>query len=666
MLTNSNLSRLGKSRLSLSTLGAVMLLAFLSSSAYSFADDAFENTPANPNFREVPRDEVAKAMENLKPAPRLLLTDEAIDSVRTKVENDPRWKGYYDSLKTRLDKHFNDKPVEYVVTGLRLLSVSREALRRTLGWSFLYRYTGDEKYAKRVEQEAVAIAEFKDWHPSHFLDVAEMAVAEAIAYDSCKETFSAENRAKVYEALKTKGVVESMKVRGWWKRNTANWNQVCWCGNLYAALAIASDGDEADRELAIDAVWNSVNGVTWASSSYEPDGNYTEGPGYWGYGTGFNLLLLGALESALGEDFGRSDLPGFLKSIQYYEHVFGTTGEAFNYPDSGGGKMFEATAFWYGKKLNAPEILYNENKALRDALLRERGELEGVAPFGSLSSDRVGVCALLWGSAVDENAPLTAPEELGYVGIGNKRCCVALFRTSWSSDGAYLGIKCGAPNAPHGHLDEGGFVYDDLGARWIVELGPEDYNRIEQRGMNLWNMSQNSDRWKLLRYNNFGHSVPTINGKLQIADGLTSFIETKIGASGEASSALIDLTPVYKNDVAKATRKATLQPDGALIVEDYFEALDKDAEIERRFLTKAKVDVDKENVVFSTPDGKLTKKVETKSELAIDRDVIPAQTENDYDSKNPGVSIFIEKSTLKAGEKATFTTTFYPAQKNEL
>ena len=31
------------------------------------------------------------------------------------------------------------------------------------------------------------------------------------------------------------------------------------------------------------------------------------------------------------------------------------------------------------------------------------------------------------------------------------------------------------------------------------DLGPEDYFRIESRKMSLWNMSQNSDRWKIFR-----------------------------------------------------------------------------------------------------------------------------------------------------------------------
>lgn len=653
----------------------------------SSADD-YVPTPANPSFKTIQRDEVLKALENIHSSPRLLLTDEAIQATRQKIETDPRMDAYYNALKDDADKLMTSAPVEYQLTGKRLLSVSRQALKRIFAWSFLYRYTGDEKYSKRVEQEVLAISNFSDWHPAHFLDVAEMTVAVAIGYDSCKDTFSEENRSTVRDAIYVKGVLSVRNLKDAWKRNTANWNQVCWCGNLFGALAIYDEErDEEEWGILVDAILDSVNGVTWGMSSYEPDGNYTEGPVYWGYGTGFNILLFGALESAFGSDFGLSDAPGFLKSIQYYEHVFGTTGEAFNYPDAAPGKFFEATAFWYSCKLKDPNVVWNENNAMNSAYLLKNGKLKnpkGVLSFRSLIGDRVATCALLWGPTLDKEtcdsllnnpefqdslARKNAPSELGYVGLGNHRCCVALFRTAWSPDAAYLGIKCGYPNAPHGHLDEGSFVYDDLGVRWIVELGPEDYHKIESRGMNLWNTAQNSDRWKLLRYNNFGHSVPTINGNLQQADQKTFFVETQIGGEGEKSSATIDLTLVYKNDVAKAFRKATLLPNGDLIIEDSFEALpDKEASIERRFLTPAHVEIAEEGLAVLTQADRnntgveLKKYVKTQSDVPTSFKTAPCESDNDFDAPNPGITILIEQSRLAPGEKAVFTTTFSSAK----
>lgn len=52
-----------------------------------------------------------------------------------------------------------------------------------------------------------------------------------------------------------------------------------------------------------------------ALSAYGPDGGYPEGFHYWGYGTSFQVLLIAALESALGTDAGLSEYPGFWNQL---------------------------------------------------------------------------------------------------------------------------------------------------------------------------------------------------------------------------------------------------------------------------------------------------------------------------------------------------------------
>jgi len=620
--------------------------------------------PAAKGFTEITSDDVNRAFQNLQPSPRLLLTGDAIANIQKKTADDQRWQEYYEALKRRADQNFDQKPVERIVTGRRLLEISRIALERIFSWSFLYRFTNDEKYAKRVEKEALAIARFEDWNPSHFLDVAEMTTALAIGYDTCKENFSEDNRRIICQAIRDKGVLESLGKNHGWKKNNANWNQVCWCGTLYGALAIADE----EPELARLAVWHAVNGITWSMSSYEPDGNYSEGPVYWGYGTSFNLLLIAALKNALNNDFQRSDAGGLLKSIQYYEHVFGTTGFAYNYSDCGSGKVFEPTAFWFADKLNNPEITWNENRVLNTALL-QKTQNNQTQTFDSLITHRLAVCGLLWGpEAVLEsdknNSENIPPNELGYIGIGNGNCTVALFRTDWNVNAAYLGIKAGTPQSPHGHMDEGTFVYDDRGVRWVLDLGPENYHNMESRGIDLWNSRQNSDRWKLFRYNNFGHSTLTINHQLQQVGGVTRFIETKTGKTGEDSSVSINLTAVYDQEIKSAVRQATLKPDGTLIIEDFLEALpEKEATVERRILTGAQVEIDNNVAILkhTDPNDKnktLQKVLKIEGDPETSLAVIPATPETDYESQNSGISIIILTTKLTPEQKATLKMTF--------
>ena len=619
--------------------------------------------PAAEGFQTVGQAEVDSAFEHLAPAPRLLITDSAIQEVHKKIEQDPRLLEYYKAIERKADRLMEAAPVERELVGIRLLGVSREALNRILTWSFMYKMTGDSKYAERVEKEEVAIARFEDWHPQHFLDVAEMTLAMAIGYDTCKETFSRENRHTLMEAIRDMGVKTAIDTPYWWQTNQANWNQVCWCGTLFGALAIADE----EPALAQDAVRRAVNGITWSMLSYSPDGTYTEGPAYWGYGTSFNALLIEALDNALHTDFGRIEANGFLQTLNYFEHVFGATGTVFNYPDSGAGSPFEASPFWFADKLGKPEKAWNENRMLSETFQSLTGATPNPRAFDFLVGDRFAACVLLWAGTQAQSGGQNAslPEQLGFVGFGNGEAPVALFRTEWNKDAAYLGIKAGEPQAPHGHMDIGGFVYEDRGVRWIVDLGPESYDDIEKRGMSLWDFRQNSDRWKIFRYSNFGHSVPTVNGRLQRVDGRCGFSDYHMGRTGEASWVTIDLTPAYSGELQYAQRKATLESDGTLLIEDTFEALpDKTAEIERRIITPASVDIPNGpdsgilDLTLASDTCTLKKRIELSGDIATAASAIPAHTDKEYDSPNKGITAVCLKSTLQPGARVVLAMKF--------
>ncbi|MCH5376017.1 MAG: heparinase, partial [Planctomycetes bacterium] len=71
---------------------------------------------------------------------------------------------------------------------------------------------------------------------------------------------------------------------------------------------------EDEPDLAARTVLNAAQNVTRAMSAYAPKGSYPEGPGYWAYGTSYNVLLIDMLEGVLGTDFGLSKAPGVDKT----------------------------------------------------------------------------------------------------------------------------------------------------------------------------------------------------------------------------------------------------------------------------------------------------------------------------------------------------------------
>ena len=98
------------------------------------------------------------------------------------------------------------------MTGRRLLSVSRQALKRVFYLSTMYRLEGDKRYSDRAVSEMLALCRFSDWNPSHFLDVGEMTMAVSIGYDWLHEVMSEAERAEIRESILSKGLPYSLTV----------------------------------------------------------------------------------------------------------------------------------------------------------------------------------------------------------------------------------------------------------------------------------------------------------------------------------------------------------------------------------------------------------------------------------------------------------------------
>lgn len=71
----------------------------------------------------------------------------------------------------------------------------------------------------------------------------------------------------------------------------------------------------------------------------------------------------------------------------------------------------------------------------------------------------------------------------------------------------------------HGHMDIGSFVMDAGKERWAMDFGSQGYESLESKKVDLWNMKQNSQRWQVLRYNNFYHNTLTFDDELQRVEG---------------------------------------------------------------------------------------------------------------------------------------------------
>jgi len=580
--------------------------------------------------------EISIAWEKLAPHPRIMLGNGQEEKLKNKLTKNPHMKNVHDALIKEATKMLAKAPAERKLEGRRLLGVSREVLKRVFYWSYAYRMTKDKKFLERAEVEMLKVCEFSDWNPSHFLDVGELCVALGIGYDWLYDDLSDSSKEKIRDALFEKGIIASGK-HGWFLRSTNNWNQVCNAGMIYAALALY----DTDPDSAKEIISRSIKSNNIAFEVYKPDGNYPEGFGYWEYGSGFQMLMIGALESAFGKNSALWKKEGFLESARYIQFSIGSSGKSFNFSDNGeGGRWYRAVLTWFAEKLKDRSVLIPFEQSINPE-----------NPFVSFSRELP--VALIYGASIDfSNLP--KPKKNIYVGHGANP--VAMVRTNWEEGkGLYLGFKGGSASISHAHADAGTFVFDIGEQRWICDVAILGYNTMEQRGIDLWNMSQKSPRWKLIRYANSTHNTLTVNGHIHNVKGKAEFVE--VFDTPEKKGAKLDMTAVFSEDLKNATREIAIINDEYLEVVDCVSTGDSDCSVRWNIATKGKVTInpDRKGFTISQNDKKLSVTLESDASFTAMKFIPQVQVEGDEPLKGYELAGF--EIMVKKASSATFKAT---------
>lgn len=578
------------------------------------------------------------------PHPRLMPFPGGDQAFRERLAADPDLKSYFNAVKAFADKTLTEPLPEHIMEGMRLLHVSRNTLDRMFALGFAWRVTGEKKYADRAQAEGLAVCRFSDWNPSHFLDTAEMSLAVAICLDWFDAALSPDACKQLVAGLLKNGLITSETDAGWWVKASNNWGQVCHGGLTAGALAIM----EQDPELAARIIHRAIVNVPISMKAFDPDGGYPEGPGYWHYGTIYNVVLIDCLEGALGTDFGLSGLPGFNKTGLYIQVTAGPAFDRFNYADGGPGKRISALAYWFARRYGTP---------LDPALPATFSTIWKEAAAGQLKKSPVHqdrfvmefLYAPLKPAQVSGPLPPLDWQDRGAVPI-------AVHRSRWNDPNAlYAGIKAGSPAHNHGQMDGGSFVLDAQGVRWAIDLGAEDYHRIESRGMNLWDMAQDSDRWRIFRLATQSHNTLMINGKPQIAQGKALITEFSDDPAGPHTT--VDLTPLYADQAAKVTRTLSMPERKRVLIHDRLTGLKPGSRVRWGMVTRAAVTLEGSKAVLR--DAGKSLRVEGRGSIPIRWTVVDTATPAaEFDSPNPGTAMLAFEVTAPESGELEFTVSF--------
>lgn len=459
--------------------------------------------------------------------PRIIMTEEKFAKLKTHIGDDSVTAVLLEKLRNEADRIMNASVCQYEIPdGIRLLETSKRIQRRIAALAMAYHIFGEEKYAQRCYTEMEAACNFKDWNPSHFLDVAEMSTGFAIGYDWLYHWMNADQRAFIKKNMIEKGLMQVMddyedKLRTrtyrWYQDYPGdNWKLVCNGSMSMAALAI---GDESDAGEIASAVLTYAykEAYSFVRRAYSTkDGTYTEGLGYWDYATYYLGLHSSSLISSTGTDYGLADYDGLRKSVDFIRYMSSNTPKSFSFGDDGDSRDTGWTVLlWLGEYLQEPDI-----SAIR---------------IGKIANDSFNYLDLLW---IDEDktsdSKKESPTDWGEVGASN-----ASFRNTWDESGIVAALHAGENRYKyHGHYDLGTFYLESNGARFFTDLGNENYE-LENRQYSY-------------RIRAEGHNTLAINPSKELdqKEGAECLITAFSG--GDEAYAVADLTDAYEPSGAES------------------------------------------------------------------------------------------------------------------
>ena len=457
---------------------------------------------------------------------------------------------------------------------------ARKLSYRIISGAYGYRLTRDRKYLDCVISNIDIFADnFRRWTTNYWLENSELCLSFALAYDWLYKDLPAATKEKIVKAIEDVGYNDAAdEKKAWFYRSGNNWNHVCNATLICAAIATYEAHPEASAAIIEKSIASNPSGM---KGVYAPDGASPESPSYWDYATNYEAIMLMALEDNFGTEFGLSKSEGFEKGGRYRAFCVSSTGRWFNYGDCNAGSAESCIALWY----------YAWKFGRKDLLFRDVQNLDAGYAKSSRALFMAIACAQRMG-----HFETTYPVEHLFTARGTVHLIIA--RSGWGKDDAYLGLKGGKGKCNHSHLDEGSFVYEVDGLRWATDLNHPSYELYRRASKALKKEGKKFAWYEKFGYCNQNHNTLTINGKYMNDDGFASIVDSF--DTDERRGGTLDLSEMFKGEVASAVRTAAIIKGHDLEVKDVIKALPgKPAHIRWSLVSEAKARITPEGIILS-------------------------------------------------------------------
>ncbi|MGM9977862.1 MAG: heparinase II/III family protein [Clostridium sp.] len=556
-----------------------------------------------------------------------IISEEDFLKIKDLIKSDTVAEEYYLSIKRRADKTL-DSTVSEAGTGengVTRLSSSAKSIIQEM--SFLYKITGDEKYAERAMLEVNNIIKYDNWNTYTYLDVGEFALALSFAYDWLDDYLTDSQKKKIEDNIIEKALKfeqeDYLKGSRWFDKYESNFGIVYHSDIMFACLVIANSDN---KDTTLQVFNNSLKIINNLLNLYYKDGATVEGPGYWSYATENLMYIYTAMQKILNIQKPFSEVLDFDKIQDFIFYINGDVSQ-FNYGDATEGDITNGyISMWLAKINNSP---YMNN-------------------YAKWCFNKIGyglIFNLIWYDPDTYNADNNLDLDKYY-----PQKQVVSMRSDFGEQGStYVGFKGGSTGKTHTDLDIGTFVYDALGVRWALDLGSENYSLD-----NIGETEKLGGRWKYYRKKAEGHNTLVIGKSLnedQVIDSLSEV--KKIDLNSDNPYVILDMTSAYSDRAANVERKLQLLNRKDLLIEDSF-TLKKQEDIMWQMHTKADIKIiDNTTAILSIGEKEMKVSLISDCNAKFEiQEAVPQEgsTKVSTQNSNDGIRKLVAKSNVKSGK----------------